>query len=71
MKKLLVDFEAFLMGLIPALYGTTASPNYTADFHLLERYRCVTKGINQHTDAEFFSLFSIGTDERRLSKKAC
>ncbi|KPC74332.1 hypothetical protein ADL26_11370 [Thermoactinomyces vulgaris] len=69
MKKPLVDFEAFLMGLKPALYGTTASPNYMANFHLLERYPCVTKGINQHTDAEFFLFFQSEQMKEDFLKK--
>ncbi|MGX9706619.1 hypothetical protein [Laceyella tengchongensis] len=69
MKKPLVDFEAFLMGVKPALYGTTASPNYMANFHLLERYPCVTKGISQHNDADFFLFFQTESMKKDFLEK--
>jgi hypothetical protein len=57
MKKPLRDYEAFLMGLKPALLDSSNCVTFQKVSHLYKHYPCVTEGIHLHEEADFFLFF--------------
>ncbi|TCW40838.1 hypothetical protein EDC32_101487 [Laceyella sacchari] len=56
-KKPLVDYQTFLIGRKPALYGNTGSPTFMKNLHLFEHYPCVTENIDIFDGEDFYLFF--------------
>lgn len=71
MKKPLLDYQTFLMGMKPALYGNTNSPTFRGNFNSFKHYPCVTEGIHLHDQADFFLFLQTESlKEDFLEKRA-
>ena len=53
----MLDYEAFLAGMKPALYGNSKSLTFMENFHLFAPYPCVTRNIDIFDGADFFLFF--------------
>lgn len=53
----MVDVDAFLLGMKPALYGNTGSPTMMTNIEKLMKYPHITKGIDIFDGEDFFLFF--------------
>jgi hypothetical protein len=59
----LIDVDAFLLGMKPALYGNTASPTLMKNLDVLLHYPHITQGIDIFDGEDFFLFFQ---DEKKM-----
>lgn len=53
----MIDVDALLSGMKPALYGNTGSPTCMQNMDKLLAYLCLTKGIDIFDGPDFFLFF--------------
>ncbi|MGX9706627.1 hypothetical protein [Laceyella tengchongensis] len=69
MKKPLLDYEVFLMGLKPAIYQSANNVTFQKTVHLYKHSPCVTEGIHLHDEADFFLFFQTEQMKEDFLKK--
>ncbi|MCH5584799.1 hypothetical protein MK805_07410 [Shimazuella sp. AN120528] len=61
----MVDVDAFLLGMKPALYGNTGSPTLMKNIDDLMKYPYITQGIDIFDGEDFFLFFQ---DEKKMNE---
>ncbi|MGA8943250.1 MAG: hypothetical protein WB502_11095 [Thermoactinomyces sp.] len=69
MKKPLIDYEAFLMGIKPALLASTNVPNHLENMHLFKKYPHIKENISPHNKADFFLFFQTESMKKDFLEK--
>lgn len=65
----MVDLDAFLLGMKPALFGNTGSPTMMNNMDKLVHYPYITKGIDLFDREDFFLFFQNDEQKRDFLTK--